>query len=151
MGTRKEPLQFVCRGCGGQCETRNTGNKGEFCGKPCRANFERKGSTEPRRYQQDGHWILCWTEPGGTKRRPVRRFEFEHVRVWRSAHGEIPAGFIVHHVNHDGLDNRVENLCLMQRREHAVHHLTKYASDDERRAEYAKRARERRAARKMAK
>lgn len=151
MGTRKEPLRFVCKACGKPCETRNTGNKGQFCGKPCRADYERKGREQPRRYRQGRYWMLCWTIPGGTGDRPNRRFQFEHRRIWEDANGPIPAGHEIHHVNGNGFDNRLENLQCLRMFDHRSMHKRKYASIEERNAEYARRARERRARRKMAK
>ena len=32
---------------------------------------------------------------------------------------------IVHHINHDKLDNRIENLCVLTRSEHAIEHFPK--------------------------
>ena len=122
MGKRREPLRFVCRGCGREAETRNTGNKGIYCSKGCRADAERRGRDAPQRYKQDGYWMLRWTEPGGTKRRPVRRCQFEHRRVWEDANGPIPDGHVIHHVNEDGADNRIENLQLMRAGDHVSHH-----------------------------
>lgn len=120
MGRRAEPLRFVCRGCGQDAETRNTGNKGIYCNKACRADDERKGRDQPTRYIQDGHWMLRWCVGPGRY-----EYQFEHRRIWEDAHGPIPEGFIVHHVNHDPLDNRIENLQLMRRGDHARHHHRK--------------------------
>ena len=122
MGKLSKPLCYVCRSCGTKCETFNTGNRGIYCSKKCRADFERKGEAHPRRYRQDGHWMLSWTIPGGTKRKQNRRFEFEHVRVWREQRGELPAGHIIHHINGDGFDNRIENLQPMRRGDHCRLH-----------------------------
>ena len=119
MGKRAVPLQFVCRACGADRETSNTGNKGIYCNKQCRADFERKGREHPSRYIQDGHWMLRWNVAG----RYV--FQFEHRRIWEDANGPIPKGLIIHHINHDPLDNRLENLRLMRRSDHVAHHARK--------------------------
>lgn len=48
---------------------------------------------------------------------------FEHVLVWESHHGPVPAGWIIHHKNEDRLDNRIENLEAMSRSDHKRHHV----------------------------
>ena len=125
MGTRKEPLRFVCLSCGKECETYSTSKKGMFCSKQCRADHDRKGQEQPRCYQQNGYWMLCWTVPGGTKYRPKRKHQFEHRRVWEDAHGPIPAGMFIHHVNGDKLDNRLENLELLSKKDHMQLHAAR--------------------------
>ena len=47
---------------------------------------------------------------------------YEHRYVWERAHGPIPDGFHVHHRNHDRADNRLENLSLIEGREHNRRH-----------------------------
>lgn len=32
---------------------------------------------------------------------PSKRLRMEHDVVWERAYGPIPAGFVVHHINHD--------------------------------------------------
>ena len=143
-------MQFVCKACGKSSETYSTSKKGMFCSKSCRADFERKGPEHPRRYRQNGYWMLCWTKPGGTKYRPKRGFQFEHVRVWQEANGPIPSGHCVHHKNGDGYDNRLKNLCIMRIGDHVAFHSRKYRSRAEQLAARARQAREYRARRKMA-
>ena len=42
--------------------------------------------------------------------------------VWEHFNGPLPKGHVVHHLNHDRHDDRIENLQLMTRGEHASHH-----------------------------
>ncbi len=45
------------------------------------------------------------------------RLRMEHCIVWENANGPIPEGYLVHHVDDNKLNNRLENLAL-------VDHLT---------------------------
>jgi hypothetical protein len=42
-----------------------------------------------------------------------KRRRMQHDIVWERAHGPIPSGFQVHHINENKLDNRLENLELL--------------------------------------
>jgi hypothetical protein len=41
-----------------------------------------------------------------------RRWPFEHRVIWEAAHGPIPHGHYIHHINSVRTDNRLENLAL---------------------------------------
>lgn len=41
-----------------------------------------------------------------------------HREVWRSAHGDIPDGYEVHHIDADRANNQIENLTLMDGGDH---------------------------------
>jgi hypothetical protein len=38
--------------------------------------------------------------------------EAEHRFIWRMKYGEISPGTVIHHINEDPKDNRIENLML---------------------------------------
>ena len=52
-------------------------------------------------------------------------YAYEHLVVWCSAGNERPSkGWVIHHLNHDKTDNRIENLQAMPRGRHNAEHLT---------------------------
>lgn len=51
-------------------------------------------------------------------------YAYEHLVVWCAAgRPRPPRGFVLHHVNHDKTDNRLENLELKRRGLHNAEHL----------------------------
>lgn len=46
-----------------------------------------------------------------------------HKMVYEYYNGNIPDGYIVHHINEDKLDNTIENLQLMSSKDHKIYHM----------------------------
>ncbi len=44
-----------------------------------------------------------------------------HRLVWELHYGKLPPGYIVHHINGDRGDNRIENLIGIPRTKHNCH------------------------------
>jgi len=59
-----------------------------------------------------------------------KRLRMEHQVVWERAHGEIPEGFEIHHKDHCGLNNWLDNLELVQSKIHTLQHHTDYYQVD---------------------
>jgi hypothetical protein len=74
-----------------------------------------------------------WSDANGYVRRRIRPgrrgVEYEHRWVWEQAHGPIPVGHHVHHINHDRADNRLENLELRRAFDHLSEHSTERHAD----------------------
>lgn len=61
-----------------------------------------------------------------------------HRRIWLDNHGEIPDGYIIHHIDHNWKNNDISNLALMEMREH----LSIHAKELHENPQYVKKNRE---------
>ena len=48
-----------------------------------------------------------------------------HRAIWELAHGPIPEGYFIHHIDKDKTNNSIENLECVSRKEHGVKHRKK--------------------------
>lgn len=77
------------------------------------------------------HWTRRHLTPSGYVRvwdpdHPAANndgYALEHRKVWMDAHGAIPEGVYVHHVDGDKTNNDLSNLQLMDASSHAKQHV----------------------------
>lgn len=66
---------------------------------------------------------LAKAEPYLWQRYMMFQGKLLHRLIWERESGSIPKGYLVHHRNGDGTDNRIENLELISRADHCALHL----------------------------
>lgn len=74
------------------------------------------------RYKAGGLLLPSYTKLGYVQYRlvnatRVRRVWYAHRLIWTAFVGPIPEGYVIHHRDHDGCNNRLENLEMMTQRE----------------------------------
>lgn len=52
-----------------------------------------------------------------------------HVYVWEFYNGDIPAGYEVHHIDHDKDNNEIKNFELLSREEHRKRHILEMSEE----------------------
>lgn len=124
----------ICPGCQSPYIPRRKGSR--YCSHTCYA-ASRKGSVVPGAFAAGT--VPTNKVPVGTvrirerKNRDERRafvkvaepnvWELRARLVWIEAHGQIPKGAHIHHVNRDKTDDRIENLELLTPTEHNAEHV----------------------------
>ena len=71
-------------------------------------------------FEYDG---LIWTKNGDYWKR--RGYGLFHRYLWKKYNGEIPKGWVVHHIDHNKENNDISNLQCMDGKEHMGLHQSK--------------------------
>ena len=59
---------------------------------------------------------------GRVEVKTVNGWRYRSRLIWAEHHGPIPHGRVIHHINEDPMDDRLENLAMLTRAEHARVH-----------------------------
>lgn len=114
---------------------------------------EHRNRSESKKGIHSGHWnggrattscgykmVLKPNHPKADK----KGYVLEHILVWEQGTGvSIPPNCCIHHINGNKADNRIENLCMMQRTAHTVMHHTGAKRSDETKAKISAKAKAR--------
>ncbi len=112
---RTRPKTRICEVCGKTFPQRRGGKLRRYCSLICHGSTRRRDNYSTYIESSSGYVLVKL--PGG-RRMAEHRWIAEQLIVVR------PLGFndVVHHVNGDRSDNRIENLQVMSRSEHTALH-----------------------------
>jgi len=74
-----------------------------------------------------GHFIVTNGNQQYKRKQRNGRHTSEHVLIWEAHHKKrVPKGCVIHHINENKKDNRIENLKAMTNSEHTKMHFAEY-------------------------
>lgn len=77
-----------------------------------------------RRYPESKHLHLrSYFYPSGNYQK--RGIQALHIEIWKAVHGEVPAGYHIHHIDGNTLNNSIENLECISPKEHMQEHFSR--------------------------
>ncbi len=87
--------------------------------------------TEFKKGQRSANWLPVGTitiriDKSGKRRRWIKRYPktwIEYARfIWIQNNQNISVGFLIHHIDHDTLNDKIDNLAMVTRKEHMEIH-----------------------------
>lgn len=121
---RNHNLIKKCLICGKEFKVKwSHAERRKCCSRECRYDLQKillQGENNPN--WKGGNAI---NKEGYRMIRLGNKYIYEHIFVWKRNKGNIPQGFIIHHLNGNRQDNRIENLACMSNSEHMKLHRNK--------------------------
>ena len=114
----------------------------EFMNRSAAKKGEKSGSWKGGRKETEKGYILrlCPNHDRADK----SGYVMEHILVFEEKTGvKVPKNCVIHHLNGDKADNRIENLCMMEYGAHTAYHHQGTKLSQETREKISKKARER--------
>jgi len=86
--------------------------KRDYWCKSCQKEFEFTFSVNPtsQSWTTDGYILVKIAGRGWVR---------EHTFVWEQKNGELPKGYVIHHINGDKADNQIEYLIAIPKKSHS--------------------------------
>ena len=108
------------------CIINGCGKKRDSFGRCCMHHYRKRRHGSVDKLLKASPGSGCITSHGYKKFTVNGRRVYEHQLVMEKSIGRrLNKGEVVHHINHDTLDNRIENLELTNQSTHSKHHNTK--------------------------
>ncbi len=111
-----------CTICGGEFRVKwSHAQRRKCCSRKCKDKLQSillQGENNPKwkggQFQKEEGYVMI---------RMGNKYIYEHILTWKRNNGSIPKGHVIHHINGDKSDNRIENLSCMSQSDHMKLHM----------------------------
>jgi hypothetical protein len=128
--------KFKCINCDKEDIRRR--HKQKYCNASCQLNYEYKSGKRDKKITtqvcnnflrdrskkrlEDGTYNKWLGKRGYYIISFEGKIKYEHHYIWEKSNGQIPKGYAIHHIDFNKLNNKLENLEMLNHSEHAKKH-----------------------------